>query len=93
MTNGPPEIVHLAVELHLRPVEMPFPLSVLAHAIDAFSVELSRNERAETLPQITQGLAADLDTTHEGEILDPAQRQLEADAQHRRNMDDPRAGT
>jgi hypothetical protein len=73
MINGPPEVVHLFVNLHLHLVEVPLPLAILAHAIDALSADLGCKDRAEAVPPIADSFMADLDAAFKQEILDVPQ--------------------
>lgn len=58
VVNGPQKITYLAVDFHVNPAEVPFPLAALAHAVDASSVNLSGEDRAETVPPAADGLVA-----------------------------------
>lgn len=92
MIDGAPEVMHLAVDLHVHLVEVPLPLAALAHAIDALSADLGCEDRAEAVPPVTHSFMAYLDAALVEEIFDVPQRQWETDVEHHRQADDHGAG-
>ena len=75
VVDSPPEIAHLAVDLHVDLVKMPAPVGVGAHVLDPLPADLAGEHRAEAVPPEPHGLMADVDAALEQEILDVAQRQ------------------
>lgn len=92
MIDGAPEIVHLAIDLHKHLVQVPAPLPAGASAVDASSLHLGSEYRAEPVPQEAHGLVPDLDAAPVEEVLDVAKRQREPHVENYRQADDLGAG-
>ena len=86
--DGPPEVVRLAVDLHLRLIEIPPPVAACAHPFHTFASDLGGKHRAEPVPSEPHRLVADVDATFVEQVLDLAERQGEPDVHHDRQADD-----
>ena len=82
MIDGPPEVVHLAVDLHVDLVEMPFPVGVLAHPLDPLPADLGGEHWTEPVPPQPDRLMADIDPALVQQVLDVAQGQRELDVHY-----------
>ena len=60
MIHGAPEVVHLAVDLHVNLVQVPLPVRKGLHPTDPVSADLCCKHRAKSVPPITHSFVADL---------------------------------
>ena len=79
MIDRPPEIMHLAVDLHIYLVEVPSPMAKAAHRAHTSSTDVASKHRAKSFPPQAHSLMADVDATLEQQILDVPERKREAD--------------
>ena len=80
--NGPPQIMLLAVDLHKHLVEVPAPMSIGPHAINALPANLSGEHRPEAVPPEPHRLVAEIYPTFRQQILDVPKRQRVFDVHH-----------
>ena len=85
--DGPPEVVHLAVDLHEHLVEVPSPLA-RAHPLDPALPNLGCKHRAEPMPPEPDRLMAHVDAALVGQILYIPKRKRGTNVQHHRQADD-----
>jgi len=78
----------LAVDLHEHLVEMPLPLSDLAHVAGAAEADLAGEHRAKPIHPKPHALMANIDTPFVERIFDIPQRKRKADVHHDRELDD-----
>ena len=79
MIDRAPQVMHLAVDLHIDLVEVPTPMGNALHPTDTLSPNGSCEHRAEPVPPEPDCLMEKVDAAFEQQILDIAQRQWEAD--------------
>jgi hypothetical protein len=58
--DGSPEVMHLAVDLHIDLVQVPSPVGVGSHAIDTLTPDFSGEHWAEAVPPEADRLVADI---------------------------------
>ena len=87
MVHGPPEIVHLAVDLHIDLIEVPLPMRVSPHRDNTLLSDLGRKHRPEPVPPQPHRFMADVDATLRQQVLDVAQGQWVADIHHYHEAD------
>lgn len=87
MANSPPEIMHLAVDLHVHLVEMPAPVRAFSHLAHPLFADFSREYGTETVPPQPHCLMTNIDATFRQKILDIAQRQRVTDIHHHDQAD------
>ena len=75
--NGAPEVVHLAVDLHVHLIEMPSPVGDALHPADPLPTNVACKHRTEAVPPEPDSLVAKVDTALERQILDIPQRERE----------------
>ena len=80
--NGPPQIVLLAVDLHKHLVEVPAPMGIDPHAVNALPSDFSGEHRAKPVPPEAHGFVAEIDPTLGQQILDVPKRQRVFDVHH-----------
>ena len=81
-------VAHLGVDTDVDFVEMPAPVGVGPHVMNALSADLGGEHRAEPVPPKPHRLVADVDAALEQQVLDVAQRQRVADVHHHHQPDD-----
>ena len=77
--NRPPQIVQLAIDLHVNLIEVSPPMARPAHRAHALAANVAGENRTETVPPEPHGLVAHVNSTLEEQILDVAQRQGKPD--------------
>jgi len=77
-----------AVDFHKDLVQVPFPVAMGAHRLDALGTDLGGKHRPEPVPPVTHGLMADFDPAFMQQIFDISKRQWEPDVEHHRQADD-----
>jgi hypothetical protein len=77
-----------AIDLHKDLVDVPAPIRLGPHLIDALLPDLGREHRAEPVPPEADSLMADLDPALVQQVFDIPQRQGEPDVHHHRQADD-----
>ena len=85
--NGAPEVVHLAVDLHVHLIEMPSPVGDALHPADPLPTNVACKHRTEAVPPEPDSLVAKVDTALEQQILDIPQRERKADIHHDHQAD------
>ena len=70
MTDGAPQINHLAVQLHVHLVQVPSPVTKASHVAHALATDLTGDHRSEPIRSEPHGLVADVDAALEQQILD-----------------------
>ena len=80
--DGPPQIVILAVDLHKHLVEVPAPMGIRPHVINALPADLGGEHRSEAVPPEPHSLVADIDPALGQQILHVPQRQRVFDVHH-----------
>jgi hypothetical protein len=90
MVDGAPEVVHLAVDLHVDLVQMSFPMGVLAHCLDAPLADLRGKHRTEPVPSKPHRLMADVDPPLVQQVLHVPKRERELHVHHHHQPDDLR---
>lgn len=78
---------HLAVQLDVHLVKVPFPLPKAPHPFDPLSPEIRRKYRPEAVPPQTHRLMAEIDASLEQQILHIPQRQWKTNVHHRHEAD------
>jgi hypothetical protein len=68
--HRPPQVAHLAVDLHVDLVEMPSPVSMSPHPTHPLPADLGGEHRTEPVPPQPHGLMANVDAALEQQILD-----------------------
>lgn len=74
VTDRPPELYHLAVELHVHLIEMPTPMAETSHPIDPRPADVTGEKRVEPLPPHARRLATDIYAALEQQVFQIAQR-------------------
>jgi len=69
VVHCPPEVVHLAVDLHEHLVQVPLPVRICAHLADPFLADLCGKYWAKSLPPKPNRLVADVDAAFVQEVL------------------------
>ena len=87
MIDSPPQIVHLAVDLHKYFIETPAPVRVCSHPINALSPNLVGKHRAEPAPPEAHCLVANIDPPLRQQVLDVPQRQRVLHIHHHNEAD------
>ena len=87
MIDRSPEVMHLAIDLHVDLVEMPTPWGVDPHAIDALFADFGSEHRAEAVPPKPDGFMADIDPAFGEQVFNVAQRQRVFDVKHDHEAD------
>jgi hypothetical protein len=85
--HGPPQIDHLAIQLHVHLVEMPAPVTQAPHVRHPLPPDVAGKHRAEPVPPHPHGLVADVDAALEQQVLDVPQRQRETHVHHHDQAD------
>ena len=78
MIDRPPQVDHLAIQLHVHLVQMPPPLAKAAHSAHPLLADIAGEEWAESVPPEAYRLVADVDPPLEQQIFYVPQRQREA---------------
>jgi hypothetical protein len=86
--DGPPKIVHLAVDLHEDLIQMPSPMGVSAHAVNSLTPNFGGEDRAETVPPEPDSFMADVDPTFGEKVFHIKQRQGVLEVHHNHEADD-----
>ena len=86
MTDGPPDVMSLAVDLYKNFVEVLAPVQIRS-VTNAPHSDFRCKQWADPVPPEPYSLAANIDTAFEQEIFDLAERQRIADIHHRREAD------
>jgi hypothetical protein len=90
--DGTPEVVHLAVDLHVDLVEMPPPMREGAHMLTPFPADLASEHRPKPIPPEPHRFAADVDAALEQQLLDVPKRQRIPNVHHDDQPDHLRRG-
>ena len=77
--NSTPQVMHLAIELHVNLIEARPPMAKPAHRVHPLAANVAGENRTETVPPEPHGLVAHVNSTLEEKILDVAQRQATPD--------------
>ncbi len=85
--HGAPEVMHLAVDLHVDLIEMPPPVPEAFHPADPLAPDIGSEHRAEPVPPQPHGLVADIDAAFEQEVFDVPQREREPHVHHHHKAD------
>ena len=88
LIDRPPQVDHLAAQLHVHLVEMPSPLAKPAHPADPLPAHIGSEHRAEPVPPVAHRFVADVDASLEQQVLDIPKREREADVHHHHQADD-----
>lgn len=88
MVDSSPEIVLDTVDFHEDLIEMPLPLSVLAHVGGALRSDLAGENRTKSINPKPNTLMADIDPAFMEQVFDVSKREREADIHHHRKLDD-----
>ena len=88
MIDGSPQVDHLAIEHHVRLVEMPLPMTKATHVRDTHTANLRSKHWAEPVPPEPHRLVANVDAALEQQVLDIPQppRRTQSIAQKAREM-------
>ena len=70
MVDGPPQIMLLAVNLHKHLVEVPPPLGIRSHMVDALPADLGGEHWSKPVPPETHCLVANVDPAIGQQIFD-----------------------
>jgi hypothetical protein len=73
MTVSAPKVLRRPVDLHIELVQVPLPMAMGAHGLDALAADLGGELRANPVPPVSHCLMADLDAPLMHVILDEAQ--------------------
>jgi len=73
LINSPPEVNHLAIELHIHLIKMPFPMFEAAHPLDPLASNVSGEDRPKPVPPQTHGFVANVYPALEQQIFDVPQ--------------------
>jgi len=83
-----PEVMHLAVDLHIHLVEVPFPLAKALHSVHPLAPDIGCKQRAEPVPPMPHRLVADVDPVLGQQILNVPQAQRKPHVHHHNQPDD-----
>jgi len=72
-----PQVMRLAVDLHVDLIEIPFPMAETAHSAHTLPPNIGRKHRAKTIPPQPHRLVADVNAAFEQQILHVPKRQRE----------------
>jgi hypothetical protein len=76
--DSAPEVVCHPVDLHVDLVQVPLPVAMGAHSLDALAPDLPQQTSGQTCSTKTHGFVAAVDATLVQQILNIAKRQREA---------------
>ena len=82
MIHGTPEIVGLAVDLHVDLIQMPTPLSDLAELLRPTFPDLAGEHRTKSVPPVPDCLVADFDSALVQQVFYVSKRERKADIHH-----------
>jgi hypothetical protein len=85
--HRPPQVDHLAVQLHVHLVQMPAPVAKAAHPAHALAANVTGEQRAEPVQPQPDRLMADVDPALEQQVFHVPQRQWEADVHQHHQPD------
>ena len=88
MFNGPPQIDHLAVHLHVHLVKVSAPRSKTTHVVYTPPSDIPGEHRAEMVPSQPHSFMTDIDAALKQQTLHVAQAQRKADLHHHDQADD-----
>jgi hypothetical protein len=87
MIDRPPQVDHLAIQLHVHLVEMPAPVTEPSHPAHALATDISRKYGTEAIPPLPHRLVTNVDAALEQQVLDVPQRQRKAHIHHDHQAD------
>ena len=76
------------IDLHENLIEMPLPLSMLAHVGSTLRSDLTSEDRAEPIHPSPYAFVADVDPAFVEQVFDIAQRKGKTNIHHDRELDD-----
>lgn len=91
VVDSTPEAVLHPIDLHEDLIEVPAPMLMRAHGVDAPPADHGRENHPEPVLPKPHGVMRDLDSALVQKILHVAQRERGTDMQHHRQTDDPGA--
>ena len=82
MIHRPPQVDHLAIELHIHLVEVPSPMTKAAHRAHPLATDFAGQHWPKPVPPMADRLVADVDPALSEQVFHIPQRQREADVHH-----------
>ena len=70
VVDGAPQVMHLAVDLHVHLIKVPSPLTNAAHGTDPLPSYVAREQWTEPVPPEAHCLMAKVDAAFEQQVLD-----------------------
>ena len=70
MIYRPPQVMHLAVDLHENLVKMPTPVRIATHPVRPFPADFSSKHRAKSVPPKADSFVADFDAALMQQVFD-----------------------
>src|SRR5690606_18312927 len=77
MIHGTPQIMGLAVDLHIDLIDMPLPMTKATHTANPLPPNISREHRTKPVPPEPNRLMADIDTALKQQVLHVPQAKWE----------------
>ncbi len=88
MINRPPKVMRLAIDLHEIIIQVPLPIRVSAHLLNALPADFSSEHPAKPIPPEPNGFVADINAAFVQKILNIPKRRRETDIELHRQPDD-----
>ena len=83
-----PEVMHLAIDLHIDLIEMPSPMVEATHTADPLPANISCEQWSEAVPPQPHSFMTQVNPALEQQIFDIPQRQWEPHIEHHHHADD-----
>jgi len=85
--DRPPEVHHLATQLHVHLVEVPAPMPKAAHPVHPLATDIGCEHRSKPVPPQPNRFMTYVDAALEQQVHDVAQAQRKADVHHHHEPD------
>ena len=82
LVDRSPQVMHLAVDLHIHLVEVSLPMTEAPHPADPLASHVRSEHWAQPAPPVPHGLMADVDPALCQQVFHIAQAQRKADVHH-----------
>ena len=89
MIDRPPQLDHIAIQLHVHLIELPPPVAEAPHATDPLPTYVGCEHRGEPVPPVPHPFMADVDAALEQQVLNIPEAEREAQIHHHHEADHP----